>query len=93
MFIYIYISGRAERGKHIDNQINGGNIIVGCSFGPHDRYIELSGIHKYTHIYIYYVYIVYMYYIYILYTCMHCGNIIVGRSFGPDDGYIELSGF
>jgi hypothetical protein len=39
----VHYTGKAERGKHIDNQINGGNIIVGCSFGPHDRYIELSG--------------------------------------------------
>lgn len=35
--------GKFERGKHIDNKVNGGDIIVGCSIGPTERYIELSG--------------------------------------------------
>lgn len=39
----IEYNGKYERGKHIDNKVNGGNIIVGCTIMPHDRYIELSG--------------------------------------------------
>lgn len=40
----VHYNGKCERGKHIDNKVNGGDIIVGCSFGDTDRYIELSGI-------------------------------------------------
>ena len=40
----VHYNGKYERGKHIDNKVNGGDIIVGCSFGDTDRYIELSGI-------------------------------------------------
>ena len=39
----VHYNGEYERGKHIDNKVNGGDIIVGCSLGPTDRYIELSG--------------------------------------------------
>jgi hypothetical protein len=39
----VHYNGKLERGKHIDNKVNGGDIIVGCSFGPIERFIELSG--------------------------------------------------
>lgn len=39
----VQYNGKFERGKHIDNKVNGGDIIVGCSFGPTERFIELSG--------------------------------------------------
>ena len=39
----IEYNGKYERGKHIDNKVNGGHIIVGCTIAPHERYIELSG--------------------------------------------------
>ena len=39
----VQYNGKFERGKHIDNKVNGGDIIVGCSIGPTERYIELSG--------------------------------------------------
>ena len=39
----VQYNGKLERGKHIDNKVNGGDIIVGCSFSPSERFIELSG--------------------------------------------------
>ena len=39
----VHYNGEYERGKHVDNKVNGGDIIVGCSIGTTDRYIELSG--------------------------------------------------
>jgi alkylated DNA repair dioxygenase AlkB len=32
-----------KRGKHIDNKVNGGHIIVGCTIGDSERFMEVSG--------------------------------------------------
>jgi hypothetical protein len=39
----IHYNGASKRGKHIDNKVNGGHIIVGCTIGRSERFMELSG--------------------------------------------------